>query len=167
MKHFIAACNANDIVPEYLQTEKYTPKKAVATISNAMDVGNPSNFIRVLEIFQHQFPALKKALSSYSVTDDATRATIKNVFDQEHYLLDPHGAVGFFALNQYLSNHPGQQGFILETAHPVKFYDVVEPVINEKVPLPPVVEAQMSLAMKKTTIAVDSALLKGFLLSLK
>src|SRR5258705_2571766 len=93
VKHFIAACNANDIVPEFLRTEKYQSKKSVATISNAMDVGDPSNFVRILEIFDHDIPALKKILSAYSISDDETRETIRQVYEQHNYLLDPHGAV--------------------------------------------------------------------------
>ena len=166
VKHFIAACNANDVVPVFMQTEQYAPKQAVATISNAMDVGNPSNFIRILEIFHHQFSNLKEKFSSCSITDSETKATIKRVFEEQHYLLDPHGAVGYFALEQYQQKHPGQKGFILETAHPVKFYDVVEPVIGEAVPIPPTVQEQLKLEKKSTVINAEPDLLKGFLLSI-
>src|SRR5665213_410769 len=136
VKHFIAACNANNVVPEFLKTQNYVPKKAVATISNAMDVGDPSNFIRILELFHQQFADLKNKLSSYSITDEETRQTIKDVFEKENYLTDPHGAVAYTALHHYLENHAGQKGYILETAHPVKFYDVVEQVIGQQVPIP-------------------------------
>ena len=136
VKHFIAACNANNVVPEFLKTQKYVPKKAVATISNAMDVGDPSNFIRILELFHHKFADLKSILSSISISDEETRQTIKYVFQNENYLTDPHGAVAYNALQKYLESHPGEKGYILETAHPVKFYDVVEPVINQQVPIP-------------------------------
>jgi threonine synthase len=166
VKHFIAACNANDVVPVFMQTEQYAPKQAVATISNAMEVGNPSNFIRILEIFHHQFSNLKEKFSSCSITDSETKATIKRVFEEQHYLLDPHGAVGYFALEQYQQKHPGQKGFILETAHPVKFYDVVEPVIGEAVPIPPTVQEQLKLEKKSTVINAEPDLLKGFLLSI-
>ncbi len=166
VKHFIAACNANDIVPNFMQTEKYEPKKAVATISNAMDVGNPSNFIRILEIFQHQFVNLKKVLSSCSISDQETKDTLQKVYQTEGYLLDPHGAVGYLALQQYLQNNPVEKGIVLETAHPVKFYDVVEPVIGEVVPIPEPVQQQLLLEKKSTKIAAEVDLLKGFLLSL-
>ena len=166
VKHFIAACNANDIVPTFMQTEKYQPKKAVATISNAMDVGNPSNFIRILEIFNHQFADLKNILNSCSITDDETRRTIKNVYQTQGYLLDPHGAVGWLALEQYLKNNPAEKGIVLETAHPVKFYDVVEPLIGEKVSIPVTVEQQLLLQKKSTKIEAETDLLKEFLLSL-
>ena len=166
VKHFIAACNANDIVPNFMQTEKYEPKKAVATISNAMDVGNPSNFVRILEIFHHQFVDLKKVFSSCSITDAETKDTLQKVYKAEGYLLDPHGAVGYLALEQYLQNDPSEKGIVLETAHPVKFYDVVEPVIGEAVPIPVTVQQQLLLKKKSTKIAAEVDLLKAFLLSL-
>ena len=166
VKHFIAACNANDVVPAFMETEKYEPKKAVATISNAMDVGNPSNFIRILEIFHHQFTSLQNVLSSCSITDAATKDTIQKVYQEEGYLLDPHGAVGFLALHQYLQNHPAEKGIVLETAHPVKFYDVVEPVIGQAVTKPASVQKQLLLEKKSTKITASADLLKAFLLSI-
>ena len=166
VKHFIAACNANDIVPNFMQKEKYEPKKAVATISNAMDVGDPSNFIRILEIFQHQFVNLKKVLSSCSISDQETKDTLQKVYQTERYLLDPHGAVGYLALQRYLQNNPVEKGIVLETAHPVKFYEVVEPVIGVVIPIPAAVQQQLLLEKKSTKIAAEVDLLKGFLLSL-
>ena len=166
VKHFIAACNANDVVPAFMETEKYEPKKAVATISNAMDVGNPSNFIRILEIFHHQFTSLQNVLSSCSITDAATKDTIQKVYQEEGYLLDPHGAVGFLALHQYLQNHPAEKGIVLETAHPVKFYDVVEPVIGQAVTKPASVQKQLLLEKKSIKITASVDLLKAFLLSI-
>ena len=166
VQHFIAACNANDIIPRFMQTEKYEPKKAVATISNAMDVGNPSNFVRILEIFQHKFPDLKKSVSSCSITDAETKETLQEVYQKEGYLLDPHGAVGYRALQQYLQKNPSQKGIVLETAHPVKFYDVVEPVIGEAVPVPPSVQQQLLLQKKSTKIVASTDVLKQFLLTL-
>ena len=166
VKHFIAACNANDVVPAFMETEKYEPKKAVATISNAMDVGNPSNFIRILEIFHHQFANLQNVLSSCSITDAATKDTIQKVYQEEGYLLDPHGAVGFLALHQYLQNHPAEKGIVLETAHPVKFYDVVEPVIGQAVTKPASVQKQLLLEKKSIKITASADLLKAFLLSI-
>ena len=164
VKHFIAACNANDVVPEYFSTGKYKPQKAVATISNAMDVGDPSNFVRILEIFGHDIEALKKMVSSVSVSDEVTKATISKTFKEEKYLLDPHGAVAYSALQARLGEN--EKGIFLETAHPVKFYDVVEPVIGKQVPIPKVVQAQLSKEKKATTMEVDSELLKHFLLQL-
>ena len=166
VKHFIAACNANDIVPAFMVTEKYEPKKAVATISNAMDVGNPSNFIRILQIFDHKFIDLKKVLSSCSISDVETKETLQKVYKEKAYLLDPHGAVGYLALQQYLNQNPNEKGIVLETAHPVKFYNVVEPVINEAVPVPISVQQQLALPKKSTKIVADNDLLKHFLLAL-
>lgn len=136
IKHFIAACNANDVIPQFLQTGTYTARQAVATISNAMDVGNPSNFIRIMELFAQKVDNLKAMFSSVSVDDTTTKATIKEVYEKYHYTLDPHGAVGFFALKEYLKEHKNDKGFILETAHPVKFPDTVEEMTGEKIPFP-------------------------------
>ena len=134
--HFIAACNANDVVPRFLQTGKYEPQQAIPTISNAMDVGNPSNFVRIMKIFNDDAGALKKMISSYTTGDNQTKDVLLEVYRKYGYLLDPHGAVGYDALQHYLQSHPGEKGIILETAHPIKFLDVVEPVINETIPVP-------------------------------
>jgi threonine synthase len=163
VKHFIAACNANDVVTEYLDTQNYQPRQAVATLSNAMDVGNPSNFVRVLELFHKEFGELKKVLSSYSITDEETKATIKAVYEQHRYLADPHGAVAYLALQRYLGEHPGEKGMFLETAHPVKFYDVVEPVIGEKVPLPEAIQSIMALEKDSYKIEPEYEALKAYL----
>ncbi len=148
IKHFIAACNANDTVPEYFNTGIYRPTKAIATISNAMDVGDPSNFVRILKMFDNKNNDLKNSLSSVSITDEATAETLLKVFKQTNYLLDPHGAVAYTALQLYLTNNPTEKGVILETAHPVKFYDVIEPIINEQVTIPAAIAAQLKLEKK-------------------
>lgn len=165
VKHFIAACNANDILSDYLQTQELKPKQAVATLSNAMDVGNPSNFVRILEIFNHQFPELKSKLSSYSITDDETIATIKEVYDKHNYLLDPHGAVGYLALKRYLADHPGENGIFLETAHPVKFPRAVEKITGKAIEAPDSVQAIMRSEKKSTLIEAEYEALKDFLLA--
>ena len=153
------------MVPEFLKTENYSPKKAVATISNAMDVGDPSNFIRILELFHNSFVDLKDKLSSYSITDKETRRTIKDVFEKENYLTDPHGAVAYNALQNYLESHPEQKGYILETAHPVKFYDVVEPVINQQVPIPDNVKSILNKQKVSLLMNPDFGELKEYLLA--
>lgn len=163
VKHFIAACNANDTVPHFLETGKYEPGQAVATISNAMDVANPSNFVRIMEIFQQQVPELKNILSAYSISDAETKATIKKVFDEQQYLLDPHGAVGYRALQQYLSHHHSCNGIVAETAHPVKFYDVVEPITDQKIPAPLSVSLQIERLKESFIIEPDSNELAAFL----
>jgi len=165
VKHFIAACNANAVVPAFLQSGEYQPKKAIATISNAMDVGNPSNFVRILELFHHKLGDLRNVLTGYSITDDETRETIKEVYRQYNYLPDPHGAVGYLALQRYLQQHTGDKGIFLETAHPVKFYDVVEPVIGETVPVPDAIKEQLKLTKQSSVIQPDYEMLKSALLA--
>ncbi len=155
VQHFVAACNANKVVPDYLLTETYEPKQAIATISNAMDVGNPSNFIRILEIFHHQFGSLKNMLSSYSITDEETKQTIKAVYAQHHYLLDPHGAVGYLALQRELDKYPDAKGFFLETAHPVKFNDSIISILGSNI----LAEKEQELLLtgeKKSTAMLNS-----------
>lgn len=164
VQHFIAACNANNVVPRYLQSGAYEVRPAVSTISNAMDVGNPSNFVRILELFSHQYPQLKKVLTGFSITDTETSDTIRTVKKQEGYLLDPHGAVGYLALQRYLTQHSGQSGIFLETAHPVKFYDVVEPVINETIPVPPSIQQILPLPKCSIKIDADYNVLKEYLM---
>lgn len=155
VKHFIAACNANDVVPQYLQTEEYKPKPAIATISNAMDVGNPSNFIRIMELFNQQFNQLTTMVSSVSIDDATTSQTIKEVFQQHHYTLDPHGAVAYYALEQYLQEYPNEKGFILETAHPVKFPDTVEDAIGRSLEFPQ--QVQHLLSAEKESIRMNAS----------
>jgi threonine synthase len=166
IKHFIAATNANDVVPQYFETQKYQPKKAVATISNAMDVGDPSNFVRIMEIFQQQFASLTAKVSSCSVTDATTKQTLLDVYAQYNYLCDPHGAVAYRALEDYLHLHPNDKGIFLETAHPVKFYDVVEPVIGQTVKVPDSIKEQLTKKKNTTMIRVGAEELKGFLMEL-
>lgn len=165
VKHFIAACNANDVVPQYLQTEEYKPKPAIATISNAMDVGNPSNFIRIMELFNQQFNQLTTMVSSVSIDDATTSQTIKEVFQQHHYTLDPHGAVAYYALEQYLQEYPNEKGFILETAHPVKFPDTVEEVIGKSIEIPDSVKPLFQLEKKSVLIEPTFSELKRWLLN--
>jgi threonine synthase len=148
--HFIAACNANRVVPDFLQTEKYVPAKAIATISNAMDVGDPSNFVRILELFGNEFLKIKDVLSSYTISDDETRATLKELYQSQGYLADPHGAVGYLALHKYFTQNQGKKGMFLETAHPIKFYDIVELLIPSKIPVP----SEIKDTLKKQNFSV-------------
>ena len=165
VQHFIAACNANDVVPSYLETGSYSPREAVTTISNAMDVGNPSNFSRIMEIFNQQFSSLKGLLNSYSVSDETTVETIRKVYNGHHYLLDPHGAVAYHSLEKYLQKYPERKGYILETAHPVKFYDVVEPLIDHKIHIPDLIVALMDKSMQRIRMDADYTKFKDFLLA--
>ena len=165
VKHFIAASNINDIVSDYLQTQLLKPKAASPTLSNAMDVGNPSNFVRILEIFNNQFPELKKRLSSFTITDQETRETIRRVYTDYNYLLDPHGAVGYLSLKRYLADHLSDQGIFLETAHPVKFPDAVEKETGHSITLPESVRSIMDAEKKSTVIKPSYNSLKEFLLN--
>ncbi len=164
ISHFIAACNDNNVVTEYLRTGNYVPKKSVATMSNAMDVGSPSNFVRILELFHKEFQSLKNVMSSYSFSDAETKDILKEVYLNNGYLLDPHGAVGYGALKKYLQDHSNAKGMFLETAHPVKFYDVVEPIVHQKVPMPPAINDL--LLIKKESIKMKAGYpdLKDYLL---
>ena len=164
VQHFIAACNKNDVVSIFLETQKFIPKKAEATISNAMDVGNPSNFVRILEIFKQQFLELKSCLSALSVSDAATVETIKSVYSQHQYLLDPHGAVGYFALQHYLTQHESQKGIFLETAHPVKFPSTVTQATGKTIELPDDLNQLMQAEKQSILIEPEYAILKDYLL---
>ena len=134
--HFVAANNKNNVVTRYLNTEDYSPGPSIQTISNAMDVGNPSNFVRVLQLFNNEFTSLKNHLSSYSFSDEETRDAIYKVFKNWKYVMDPHGAVGYLGLKMFLRDNPDFYGTFLETAHPVKFPDTVEEMIGEKIKIP-------------------------------
>jgi threonine synthase len=140
VEHFIAACNSNDPVTRYLDQGIYAPRPAVATISNAMDVGDPSNFVRILELFANDRTALKNLLSSISISDPETREGIRELWMEHGYLADPHGAVGYLALKKWMLDHSRmRKGIFLETAHPVKFIDTVEPLIGQPIMKPPAV----------------------------
>lgn len=163
--HFIAACNVNDAVPEYLRTGNYQSKKAVPTISNAMDVGSPSNFVRVLELFQNSYQTISEKITGYTVSDEITKQTIAKVYQNDHYLLDPHGAVAYYALAEYQKSNPEKKGMILETAHPVKFPDTVEEVIKKTIEIPDSVKPLFSLEKKSIVIGPNFSALKNWLLS--
>ena len=166
VKNFVASCNANDVVPNYLQTGNYEPKKSVATISNAMDVGNPSNFVRVLEMFKDGKELLNDKLSSYSFSDKQTEGAIGRVFQEYAYTLDPHGAVALLGLEKSLSEST-LKGFLLETAHPVKFPDVVEKITGSKIAIPEKIQDLQFKKNEKTKMEVSYADLKEFLISNK
>ena len=165
VKHFLAACNSNDTVSQFLQTGDYAPKPAVATISNAMDVSDPSNFVRILELFNNEIKSLKNILNSVTVSDEITKQTVKSVFEKYNYILDPHGAVGFYALNEFLSSIVNREssitkGLFLETAHPVKFPDVVEEMIGRKLEIPESVQHLFGKEKKSVVIGNTFADLK-------
>ncbi|MFK7969123.1 MAG: threonine synthase [Bacteroidia bacterium] len=149
VSHFIAATNANDVVPAYLETGAYNPRPSVPTISNAMDVGAPSNFARMQDLYAGNWEEIKRDITGFCFDDEQTKQALKAVYEGAGYLMDPHGAVGYLALKAYQNNHPNTNGIILETAHPAKFLEVVEPILNRKIEIP---ERLASLA-NKTKVA--------------
>ncbi|WP_339715016.1 threonine synthase [uncultured Kriegella sp.] len=145
VKHFIASTNVNDTVPEFMRTQNYNPKPSTATISNAMDVGDPSNFIRIRHLYQDNFEALNQNLSSFAFTDEETKKAMQDIYKENNYIADPHGAVGYLGLKKYQSEHHDTFGIFLETAHPVKFLDIVEETIGKSLEIP----AQIQKVMDK------------------
>ena len=153
IKHFIASNNENNVVTEYFKTQLYNPKPSVQTISNAMDVGDPSNFIRIQEIYKNKFETLKDNVSSFSFSDAKTKAAMLEMYINHNYVADPHGAVGFLGCKAYLEKNPNAHCVFLETAHPTKFLDVVEDVIKTKQALPQQIQSVMGKIKLATTIS--------------
>jgi len=153
IQQFIASNNLNNVVTEYLDTRFYSPKPAIQTISNAMDVGNPSNFVRIQEIYKNDFETLKANLLSYSFTDRETKEAIKEIYNDYSYVADPHGAVGYLGCKTYLNSHPDAHCVFLETAHPTKFLDVVEDTIKENIDLPEQILSVMDKKKKSIKIS--------------
>ncbi|WP_294537825.1 threonine synthase [uncultured Bacteroides sp.] len=164
IKRFIAANNRNDIFYQYLQTGEYHPRPSVATIANAMDVGDPSNFARILDLYQHSHTAISAEISGATYTDNQIRETVKETWQVYGYLLDPHGACGYRALHEQLQ--PNETGIFLETAHPAKFLDTVESIIGEKVDTP--AKLQEFLKGEKQTLPMSKEFVdfKAYLLSI-
>ena len=152
IKHFIASTNINDTIPRYFKSQVFDPKPTIQTVSNAMDVSSPSNFVRIQEMFQN-FKSLSKIMSSYSFDDIETLKMVKNVYEDKNYVLDPHGAVGYLGLKKYLSINPEKIGIFLETAHPIKFSKDVEEVIKIKLDIPE--EINKILLKEKKYIDID------------
>lgn len=153
IKHFVAATNANDTVPRFLITNVYEPKASVATLSNAMDVGNPSNFIRIRELYSNSDAALKTDFSSFSFTDTETVFALQNLYVNTGYIAEPHGAVGYLGLKKVQVQIPDCIGVFLETAHPVKFLEIVEETLQLKLDLPEQIQAVMGKEKHKTKIS--------------
>jgi threonine synthase len=152
VKHFIAATNTNKVVPDFMQTGTYSPKKSVATISNAMDVGDPSNFIRILEMQNKDLKQLEKGFSSFSYSDTDTKEAMLALFKNYNYTADPHGAIGYLGLLEYQKVQTNTYGVFLETAHPVKFLEVVEETLGKTLTIPQkIVEV---LSKQKTSIKI-------------
>lgn len=160
--HFVASTNVNDTVPRFMTSQQYEPKPTVETLSNAMDVSNPSNFVRILELFGKEFGALDKELTSYSFTDAETVATLQKVYTENNYLCDPHGAVGYLGLKKYLKDKENLNGVFLETAHPVKFADSIVNNLKIEIPVPEQIKEVLQ-GEKKTTLISTYNELKDFL----
>ena len=164
INHFIASTNENDTIPKFMKTGKYKKQKSISTITNAMDVGDPSNFVRILKIYNNNFKSLKKELTAYKFSDEETILGIKKLYHKSKYILDPHGATAYLGLKKYLENNPKWIGVFLETAHPIKFLDTVENALNVKINIP---ERIFKLKnKKKNKIGIKNyKQLKSFLLS--
>ena len=151
VKHFVASTNINDTVPRYLINALYEPKPSKQTISNAMDVGNPSNFIRIQKLFNDNFDTLKTMFSSISYTDDETRKAMLDIYKNSGYVSDPHGAVGYLGLKDYFKGNSNEIGVFLETAHPIKFSDVVEETLSTTLDIP----EQIKSVLGKEKVCVE------------
>ena len=162
VKRFIAAINANRVFADYLQTGVYKPQKSIATIANAMDVGDPSNFARVIELFGKSVDNVRAEISSYSYTDEQIGATMAEVLKATGYELDPHGAVGYSALRDHLNS--GELGLFLETAHPAKFIDTVEKYTGKRVEIPARLQKFAEGTKQTVKIKADYTELKNRLL---
>ncbi len=163
VKRFIAAINANRVFADYLQTGVYKPQKSIATIANAMDVGDPSNFARVIELFGKSVDNVRAEISSYSYTDEQIGATMAEVLKATGYELDPHGAVGYSALRDHLN--AGELGLFLETAHPAKFIDTVEKYTGKRVEIPARLQKFAEGTKQTVKIKADYTELKNRLLA--
>ena len=162
VKRFIAANNRNDIFYQYLQTAKYNPCPSVATIANAMDVGDPSNFARILALYENSHQAICAEISGATYTDEQIRETIKKIYQGTGYLLDPHGACGYRALEEGLLED--EVGIFLETAHPAKFLDTVKGIIDDKVEIPTKLQEFMKGTKQSIEMSKDFESFKAYLL---
>jgi threonine synthase len=161
--HFVASTNVNDTVPRFLENGTYDPKPSISTISNAMDVGNPSNFVRIQEMYNNDLNAFSKDFSSYRYTDNETKQIMIDIYKSSGYVAEPHGAVGYLGLKKELKNDDSKIGIFLETAHPIKFSDFVEPVLNIKLPIPTQIESVLNKEKKSIKIKTYEEL-KSYLL---
>lgn len=164
IKRFIAANNRNDIFLQYLQTGQYNPRPSISTIANAMDVGDPSNFARVLDLYENSHEAIKAEISGVSYDDEQIAVALKTCFEETDYLLDPHGACGYQALKDGL--RANETGVFLETAHPAKFLETVERIIGQKVDIPQKLQEFMKGEKQSLELSKDFDGFKKYLLSL-
>ena len=170
VRHFIAATNVNDVVPEYLESGIFSPRPSVRTLSNAMDVGNPSNFARMLDLYEGKeegstWNNMRQSITGYAFGDDETRTAVSEVFRKYNYVIDPHGAVGYLALKDYQEKLPNTKGVILETAHPAKFLDEVEAILGRKVEVPERLALLAERKKEAVSMPVEFAGFKEWLLN--
>ncbi len=165
VSHYIASTNVNDTVPLYLEGKNFNPRPSIATISNAMDVGNPSNFGRMLELYDNSLEAMKNEISAFVVTDNETESEMKKVYSTYKYVADPHGAVGIAGWERYLEKNKNSIGIVLETAHPAKFIDTVERVLDISLPLPEALEKLKTKSKVAKLLSSDFEELKSYLLA--
>jgi threonine synthase len=165
VQRFVAGTNVNDAVPRYLLTGRYEPKPSVATVANAMDVGAPSNFERMQFMYGGSLEALRHDITGYAYDDTTVVQAIKDVHQQHGYVLDPHSAIGWLALQEALATDERAYGVFLATAHPSKFREVVEPAIGRSVPLPEPLQAALLRPRHAVDMAADYAELEAFLRS--
>lgn len=164
--HFIAATNANDVVPKYIDTGLFIPRASQETISNAMDVGNPSNFVRILDLYKHDLAAIKKYVSAFALSDQETAVAMKKVYADYQYILDPHGAVAYLGLKKFLQEHADYTGVFFETAHPAKFIEVVEHTLQQKINIPATLQEFINREKKSIPCSSDYNAVKTILLNL-
>lgn len=162
IKRLVAANNANDIVYQYLKTGEYHPLASKQTIANAMDVGDPSNFARIYDMYKGSHDAIAKVMAGAAYTDEQIRQAMRNCYRQNGYVLDPHGACGYQALKELLED--GETGVFCETAHPAKFKQTVEEVIGTVVPIPERLAAFMSKEKQSIALSKQFADFKAFLM---
>ena len=163
VKRFIAANNANCVFFDYLRTGVYDPRPSIQTIANAMDVGDPSNFARILDLYGHDHAAICSDISGATYSDEQIGETIREVFDRTGYLCDPHGACGYRALSEGLA--PGETGLFCETAHPAKFKDTVDAITGSSVEIPARLRAFMEGRVERTPLPKDYASFKEYLMA--
>lgn len=162
---FIAATNANDVVPQYLESGTYNPRPSVRTLSNAMDVGAPSNFARMLDLYRSTWNNMRSDIIGYHFSDEQTGAAMREVDAQFHYIMDPHAAVGYLALKKYLSDHPDVNGIVLETAHPAKFLEDVEQILGHTIDVPKRLAELRNLEKQATQMPASFDTFKNWLLA--
>ena len=165
IRHFVAATNVNDSVPVYLNSGHYEPRPSIPTVANAMDVGAPSNFERVQALYHSDLGALRKDVEGFAYGDARVLAEIATVHRRHGYVLDPHSAIAWLALQDALTKDPSAHGVFLATAHPAKFREIVEPTIGQPVPLPPELADALSRPRKSMSMPADYAALERFLRS--